>query len=66
MEMSEYVESIGDGNLVIDMLVGAQQRLEIYPRQGFMMAEEIPADVRTAYRRLRVAGFTSRVVPESV
>jgi hypothetical protein len=38
---------------VIDMLVGAQQRLMVYPRQGFMIEQEIPDDVAAAYRRLR-------------
>lgn len=65
MTMPEYVDSIGDARLVIDMLVGAQQRLEIYPRQGFMVAEEIPAAVQAAYGRLRDSGFTSRILSDA-
>ncbi|MEV7860972.1 YdcF family protein [Streptomyces hirsutus] len=65
MTMSEYVDSIGDARLVIDMLAGAQQRLMIYPRQGFMTEQKVPGDVTTAYERLRDAGFTSRLVPET-
>ncbi|MGY3201252.1 YdcF family protein [Streptomyces sp. TE5632] len=65
MTMSEYVDSIGDAHLVIDMLAGAQQRLMIYPRQGFMTEQNVPGDVTTAYERLRDAGFTSRLVPET-
>ncbi|MFF3821123.1 YdcF family protein [Streptomyces bluensis] len=64
LTLPEYVDSIQDARLVIDMLVGAQQRLMVYPRQGFMIEQEIPEDVATAYERLRDEGFTSRLVPE--
>ncbi|MDH2388298.1 YdcF family protein [Streptomyces sp. HNM0663] len=63
MTLVEYVDSIGDPHLVLDMLVGAQQRLLIYPEQGFMVGQEIPASVRAAYERLCAAGFTSRLAP---
>jgi uncharacterized SAM-binding protein YcdF (DUF218 family) len=63
MSFREYIASIGDERLVIDMLVGAQQRLMIYPDEGFMIRQSIPADVETAYRRLVADGFTSRLVP---
>ncbi|MFF4020593.1 YdcF family protein [Streptomyces sp. NPDC001843] len=66
MALSEYVDSIRDAHLVIDMLVGAQQRLMIYPRQGFMIKQHIPADVAAAYERLRDAGFTTRLVRDAV
>ncbi|MFF8903362.1 YdcF family protein [Streptomyces olivaceoviridis] len=65
MGFRDYVDSIGDPRLVVDMLVGAQQRLMIYPRQGFMIEQETPRDVEAAYERLRDAGFTSRLVPET-
>ncbi|MEU3170999.1 YdcF family protein [Streptomyces sp. NPDC007000] len=65
MTLTDYVESIGNARLVIDMLVGAQQRLMIYPQHGFMIEQHIPDDVGTAYGRLRGAGFTSRLVPDA-
>ncbi|GAA2466483.1 YdcF family protein [Streptomyces macrosporus] len=64
LAFSEYVESIQDARLVIDMLVGALQRLLLYPAQGFMVAQDVPEDVRRAYERLAVQGFTSRLIPE--
>lgn len=64
MTLPEYVDSIQDARLVIDMLVGAQQRLTVYPRHGFMIEQEIPEDVAAAYERLRGEGFTSRLVPD--
>ncbi|WFB08363.1 YdcF family protein [Streptomyces sp. LX-29] len=63
MEFPEYVDSIGDGRLVIDMLVGALQRLVIYPKQGFMIEQDVPGDVMAAYERLCQGGFTSRLMP---
>ncbi|MEV8291829.1 YdcF family protein [Streptomyces sp. A144] len=62
MTLDEYVDSIGDARLVIDMLVGALQRLMIYPEQGFMISQPVPSDVLDAYERLRQAGFTSRLL----
>ncbi|WP_093764420.1 YdcF family protein [Streptomyces sp. F-7] len=61
MTFAEYVDSIGDARLVIDMLVGALQRLMIYPDQGFMIRQPVPDDVAEAYERLRQAGYTSRL-----
>ncbi|MCX4865702.1 MULTISPECIES: YdcF family protein [Streptomyces] len=63
MTLTEYVDSIKDPRLVLDMLVGAQQRLLIYPEQGFMIRQDIPDSVAVAYERLCAAGFTSRLAP---
>lgn len=58
----DYVDGIGSAHLVIDMLVGALQRLLIYPEQGFMIEQEVPLGVVEAYDRLCQEGFTSRLV----
>lgn len=65
MTLAEYVDSIQDTRLVLDMLVGAQQRLLIYPEQGFMIRQEIPEHVAAAYDRLCGEGFTNRLVSTS-
>ncbi|MFE7359791.1 YdcF family protein [[Kitasatospora] papulosa] len=62
MTLSEYVDSMKDPRLVLDMLVGAHQRLLIYPEQGFMISQEVPDSVASAYERLCSEGFTSRLV----
>ncbi|MDX2621430.1 YdcF family protein [Streptomyces sp. WI03-5b] len=62
MPLVDYIDSIGDARLVIDMLTGAQQRLMIYPQQGFMLEQHVPDDVAAAYERPCDAGFTSRLV----
>ncbi|MFJ8939896.1 YdcF family protein [Streptomyces sp. NPDC102365] len=66
MTLAEYVDSIRDAHLVIDMLVGAQQRLMVYPHQGFMIEQAMPQDVAAAYERLRTEGFTSRLLADNV
>ncbi|MER6782628.1 MULTISPECIES: YdcF family protein [unclassified Streptomyces] len=63
MTFRQYVDSIGDACIVINMLVGALQRLLLYPRMGFTVALPVPARVLVAYERLCVDGFTSRLSP---
>ncbi|MFF9347525.1 YdcF family protein [Streptomyces sp. NPDC014734] len=65
MTLNEYVDSIQDPRLVIDMLVGALQRLLIYPGEGFIIRQSVPDDVMEAYERLCREGFTSRLLPTS-
>ncbi|MGW0923547.1 YdcF family protein [Streptomyces sp. NPDC002755] len=65
MTLREYTESIQDAHLVIDMLVGSLQRLLIYPAQGFMIPQNVPADVVRAHERLASEGFVSRLMTES-
>ncbi|GGU79013.1 hypothetical protein GCM10010275_12310 [Streptomyces litmocidini] len=64
MTLKEYVDSIQDATLVLDMLVGAQQRLLLYPQRGFMISQDVPEDVLAAYERLRDGGFVNRLMPE--
>ncbi|MDV9195524.1 YdcF family protein [Streptomyces sp. Wh19] len=62
MTFDDYVASIGSVQLVVDMLVGALQRLLLYPDQGFTIRQTVPDSVTEAYARLCRAGFTSRLV----
>lgn len=62
MKFGDYVQSIGDIKLVIDMLVGDLQRIIEYPKMGFAIPQAVPADVTAAYQRLLTAGFTSRLL----
>jgi uncharacterized SAM-binding protein YcdF (DUF218 family) len=57
-----YVDFVGDPRLVVDMMVGALERLLAYPAQGFMIPQQVPDDVVHAFRRLCREGFTSRLV----
>ncbi len=62
LALDDYVAMIGDVKRVIDMLVGDTQRIDVYARLGFAVAQDIPPQVDAAYRRLVDAGFTSRVL----
>ncbi|OIK24677.1 YdcF family protein [Streptomyces malaysiense] len=62
LDLYDYVKSIGDEKLVLDMLVGDLQRVIEYPRRGFAIEQEVPADVREAYESLIRDGFTSRLI----
>lgn len=64
MPLTAYVDFMQDAQLVLDMLVGAQQRLMLYPRQGFIIEQDIPDDVTAAFERLSRNGYTSRLMPE--
>jgi uncharacterized SAM-binding protein YcdF (DUF218 family) len=62
LKLDDYVRSIGDEKLVIDMLVGDLQRVVEYPKLGFAVEQDVPAGVLAAYDRLIDAGFDSRLL----
>jgi len=64
MGLKEYADAIGDARMVIDMIVGALQRVLVFPGWGLAVEQAVPNAVATAYERLCVAGFTSRLIPE--
>ncbi|QTD99118.1 YdcF family protein [Streptomyces cyanogenus] len=62
LELEDYLKSIGDEKLVVDMLVGDLQRVIEYPKLGFAVEQDVPGDVHEAYERLLRAGFDSRLI----
>lgn len=62
LTFSKYLKSISDDKLVIDMLVGDLQRVIEYPKLGFAVTQDIPAEVQAAYERLLRGGFDSRLL----
>jgi len=62
LEFDDYVKTIGDEKLVIDMLVGDLQRVIEYPKVGFATEQEVPGEVHAAYKSLLSAGFDSRLL----
>lgn len=62
LPLDEYVESIGDVDRVINMLVGDTQRITEYARRGFAIDQDVPENVEAAFGRLVAAGYTSRLV----
>jgi hypothetical protein len=63
MPLREYIDSIGDVDRVITMLVGDTQRIWVYPQRGRAIEQDVPTDVMAAYTRLVDAGFTGRLLP---
>lgn len=62
LTFEDYVNSIGNIRLVIDMLVGDLQRIIEYPKLGFAIEQVVPDDVYKAYDRLLHAGYDSRLL----
>ncbi|MFJ9085854.1 YdcF family protein [Streptomyces sp. NPDC102384] len=62
LSLDDYLKSIGDEQLVVDMLVGDLQRVIEYPKLGFAIEQEVPEDVHAAYESLIRDGFTSRLI----
>ncbi|MGY0236165.1 YdcF family protein [Longispora urticae] len=58
----DYIDSIGDEDLVLSNLVGDTQRVVEYPAHGYAIAQDISDDVLEAFRRLIDAGYTSRLM----
>ncbi|MEV7136683.1 YdcF family protein [Streptomyces tauricus] len=65
MGLEEYADSIGDARMVIDMIVGALQRVLLLPGWGLAIEQNVPDGVVAAYDRLSAEGFTSRLMPEA-
>ncbi|MEU9397870.1 YdcF family protein [Streptomyces sp. NPDC048324] len=63
MGLEEYAGSIGDARMVIDMIVGALQRVLVFPRLGLAIEQDVPDAVAAAFERLCIEGFTSRLMP---
>ncbi|MEV0898205.1 YdcF family protein [Actinoplanes sp. NPDC049802] len=62
LEFDDYLKTIGDDRMVVDMLVGDLQRVIEYPRHGFAVDQHVPEDVQHAYHRLIDDGFTRRLL----
>ena len=62
LPLEEYIESIGDVDRVINMLVGDTQRITVYAERGFAVPQDVPEHVHRAFTRLVDAGYTSRLI----
>lgn len=48
----------------INIVVGDTQRIKLYPFKGFMISQEIPEEVWSAYEELVKRGYTKQLVKE--
>ncbi|MER6825116.1 YdcF family protein [Streptosporangium sp. NPDC000563] len=63
LPLADYIGAIGDADRVANMIVGDTQRISKYAELGFAIPQEMSDEVRSAYDRLVVAGYTSRLTP---
>lgn len=49
-------------DLVIDILVGDVQRMQVYADRGFQVPQPMPADVQAAWEELAARGYTGHLV----
>jgi uncharacterized SAM-binding protein YcdF (DUF218 family) len=62
LPLAEYVETIGDVDRVLNMLVGDTQRIEIFAQRGFAVPQPMPDTVKQAYDELVQHGYTARLL----
>ncbi|UUV28009.1 YdcF family protein [Amycolatopsis roodepoortensis] len=62
LPLDEYIESIGDVDRVINMLVGDTQRITVYAERGFAIPQEIPASVARVNKILIQKGYNRRLI----
>lgn len=68
VSIEEYIAlSVAQGmeeKRVIEVLVGDFQRIDVYARKGYQLAQEIPGHVAQAYRKMVALGYTRELVAE--
>lgn len=62
LPLAEYVETIGDVDRVLNMLVGDTQRIGLFAERGFAVPQPMPAKVMQAYEHLVQHGYTARLI----
>jgi uncharacterized SAM-binding protein YcdF (DUF218 family) len=62
LPLVEYVETIGDVDRVLNMLVGDTQRIGLFAERGFAVPQPMPANVKQAYEDLVQHGYTARLI----
>lgn len=60
--LTDYIDSIGDKDRVLNMLVGDTQRIWVYADQGFAAPQPVPADVMASFEHLVATGYTQRLI----
>ena len=68
VSLEEYIAlSVQQGmeeKRVIEVLVGDFQRIDVYARKGYQLAQEIPSDAMQAYHKMVALGYTRELVAE--
>lgn len=64
ISFDDYVDAGQPFELVVTIMVGDLERIIEYPKKGFQTRQNIPTDVREAWRRLVKAGYTGHIMHE--
>jgi uncharacterized SAM-binding protein YcdF (DUF218 family) len=62
IDLRDYLDQIGDTDLVINTIVADTQRLNLDHETGSAIHEPVPEHALPSYQRLVDAGYTARVV----
>jgi uncharacterized SAM-binding protein YcdF (DUF218 family) len=69
VSFADYVAKYAHSSLTVDdvvaIMVGDLQRIKFYPQRGFQIAQEIPAEVWSAYEQLVHAGYDKYLINEA-
>lgn len=57
----DYFNDANPKDVVLNIMVGDMQRIKEYPKRGFQIEQEIPADVWYAYEQLIKLGYTKHL-----
>ncbi len=57
LSYEEYPNTVIDRDTLVNIMVGDLQRIMEYPRLGFQIPQEVPAEVRAAYGQLIALGY---------
>lgn len=62
LSFDTYFKKADNKTLFINTMVGDLQRIKVYGKKGFQIAEEIPDKVWSAYKSLAKAGFDKYII----
>lgn len=63
--LAEYTHNSLSPDDVVGIMVGDLQRIKFYPQLGYQIAQEIPDEVWSAYKRLVNAGYDRFLINET-
>lgn len=61
--LASYIDTLGDSEKVLNMLVGDTQRIWVHAQAGHAVHQPVDDSVITAYERLASAGYIDRIIP---
>ena len=65
ISFEDYFSDEATFEKLVNIMVGDLQRIKLYPKKGFQIFQEIPADVWRAYEELVSLGYTKHLVNNS-